>query len=74
MSIQFSRQGMAAIPTRCVNAGSSLVRRLVQAQDDPTKQRVLAWLRDLDDERLSGFGLTSEDIAILRGMQTPSSS
>ena len=48
-------------------AGSSLVRRLVLAKDDPAKQRIRAWLSDVDDERLLRFGLTSQDIAALRG-------
>jgi hypothetical protein len=45
---------------------SSLVRRLVQAQDDPAKRRIRAWLCDLNDEQLSNLNLTSEDIAALR--------
>lgn len=64
MTIQFSRQGMAVRPARSLKARSSLVRRLAQAQDDPAKQRIRAWL---DDEQLSSsLGLTPEDIAILR--------
>jgi hypothetical protein len=65
-------QGMAASPARFLTAGSSLVRRLVEARDDPAKRRVRTWLKAVDDERLSGFGLTPEDIADLRG--TPSRS
>jgi hypothetical protein len=56
-----------------LQAHSSLVRRLVQARDDPAKQRISAWLRGLDDEQLSGIGLTPDDIAVLRAAQTPSS-
>jgi hypothetical protein len=44
-----------------------MVRRLVQAHDDPAKHRIRAWLSDLDDEKLTGLGLTPGDIAILRG-------
>src|SRR6266436_9039755 len=67
MTIQFSRQGMAARPARCLQARSSLVRRLSQAQDDPGKQRIRAWLRELDDEQLStSLVLTPEDIHVLR--------
>ena len=62
---------MAASPARFLTAGS-LVRRLVEARDDPAKRRVRTWLKAIDDERLSGFGLTPEDIADLRG--TPSRS
>jgi hypothetical protein len=52
-----------------LKSGSSLVRRVVQAQDDPAKQRIRAWLRALDNEQLSSLGLLSEDIAVLRGTQ-----
>jgi len=65
MTIPFSRQGMAARPARALKARSSLVRRLVRAQDDPCKQRIRAWLRDLDDEQLASLGLTPEDILVL---------
>jgi len=47
MTIQFSRQGMAVRPARSLKARSSLVRRLAQAQDDPAKQRIRAWLREM---------------------------
>src|ERR1700730_290979 len=52
---------------RCRKARSSLVRRLVQARDDPAKQRIRRWLSDINDERLLSFGLTPEDIVLLRG-------
>jgi len=64
---------MQAMP-RPLQARSSLVRRLVQAQDDPRKQRVRAWLRELDDKHFSNLGLTFEDIAVLHDTQTSSSS
>jgi hypothetical protein len=48
-------------------ARSSLVRRLVQAQDDPAKQRIRRWLSKINNEQLLSFGLTPEDIALLRG-------
>lgn len=38
----------------------------MQARDDPAKQRIRAWLSNIDDERLRGFGLSREEIAILR--------
>jgi uncharacterized protein YjiS (DUF1127 family) len=66
MTIQFSRQGMVARPARHLKVRSGLVRRLVQAQDDPGKQRIRAWLRELDDGQLSSLGLTPEDIHVLR--------
>jgi len=57
---------MAARPARPLKARSNLVRRLIQARDDPRKQRIRAWLRELDDEQLAGLGLTPEDILVLR--------
>jgi hypothetical protein len=66
MTIQFSRRGMAARPTSALKARSSLVHRLVRAHDDPGKQRIRAWLRELDDEQLTSLGLTPEDILVLR--------
>jgi uncharacterized protein YjiS (DUF1127 family) len=74
MNMQFLRRGTAARPAAHLKVRSSLVRRLVQAQDDPGKHRIRAWLKNLDDEQLSTLGLTSDDIAVLRGTQTPSSS
>jgi uncharacterized protein YjiS (DUF1127 family) len=68
MNMQVLRRGMTARPARHLKAGSSLVRRLVPAQDDPCKQRIRAWLMDLSDEQLSNLGLTSQDIAVLRGV------
>jgi hypothetical protein len=67
MAMEGLQQSVARRPTRCRKARSSLVRRLVQARDDPAKQRIRRWLSDITDERLLGFGLTSEDIALLRG-------
>ena len=64
-------QYIAARPAGCAIAGSSLVRRLVRAKDDPAKQRIRAQLSEIDDERLLGLGLTSEDIAALRGTASP---
>jgi uncharacterized protein YjiS (DUF1127 family) len=66
MNFQFLQRGMTARPAQHLKARSSLVRRLVQAQDDPGKQRIRAWLRELDDEQLSNLGLTAEDIHALR--------
>jgi uncharacterized protein YjiS (DUF1127 family) len=51
---------------------SSLVRRVVQAQNDPVKQRIRLWLRDLKDEQLWDLGCTSDDIAALRDTQSQS--
>jgi len=54
---------------RRVPATSSLVRRLVQAQHDPVKRRARQWLVSRDNQRLLKFGLTAEDIAVLRAKQ-----
>jgi hypothetical protein len=45
---------------------SSLMRRVVLAQCDPAKRRAAQWLRSIDNQRLAEFGLTAEDIAVLR--------
>jgi len=67
MTVQFSRQAIAALSASLPTPGSGLVRRLVRAQNDPGKERVRMWLLDIDDAQLqSGLGLTLEDIAILR--------
>ena len=66
------QQDIAARSAGPAIAGSSLVRRLVLAKDDPAKQRIRAQLSEIDDERLLGLGLTSEDIAALRGTASPS--
>ena len=47
------------------------MRRLVRAKDDPAKQRIRAHLSEIDDARLFGLGLTSEDIDALRGTASP---
>jgi hypothetical protein len=67
MTIQFSRQGMAALPASFARPRSSFVARLLRAhRDDAVKRRARAWLAGLDDDRLLGFGLAPEDIALLR--------
>src|ERR1700716_2619978 len=43
---------MAARPARSLKARSGLVLRLAQAQNEPWKQRIRAWLGKLDDEQL----------------------
>jgi hypothetical protein len=65
MTMQFSRLDLAARQAR-PRAGSSLVRRLVWAQNDPAKERIHGWLKAMDDERLLDFGLSRDDIALLR--------
>jgi uncharacterized protein YjiS (DUF1127 family) len=70
----FFWRGITARPTKDLKVRSSLVRRLVQAQDDPAKHRIRAWLCDLTDEQLSSLGLTPEDIAALRCVATVASS
>jgi len=67
MAMEGSQQSIAKRPDGCRKARSSLVRRLVQARDDQAKQRRRRWLSDINDERLLSFGLTPEDIVLLRG-------
>jgi hypothetical protein len=67
MTVEGPHRSILKGPAGCRKAGSSLVRRLVQARDDPAKQRIRRWLGDINDERLASFGLTPEDIALLRG-------
>ena len=76
MTIQFSKQPIAVRSDGPPKMGSGLVRRLVCARDDPSKERIRMWLIDLDDAQLqSGLGLTVEDIAVLRtGAKTTSPS
>jgi hypothetical protein len=66
-----SQQGTAVRSEGRPTARSSLVRRLVRAKDDPAKQRIRSWLSNVDDERLLCLGVTSEDIAMLRGTAGP---
>jgi len=67
MTIQLSRQEITALRVSFPTTGSSLVRRLVLARNDPGKKRVRAWLMELDDAQLSSsLGLTPEDIVVLR--------
>ena len=73
MNMQFSWRGMTTGRAEDLKIRSSLVRRLVQAQDDPAKRRIRTWLCDLNDEQLSNLNLTSEDIAALRSAPTPNS-
>jgi hypothetical protein len=44
---------------------SSFLRRLLRANDDPAKQRCLAWFIEIDDRRLLELGLSPGDLAIL---------
>ena len=42
--------------------------RLARATNDPGKERLRAWLMNLDDAQLSsGLGLALKDIIVLRG-------
>jgi hypothetical protein len=68
ISVQFSPQGMAALPLPVPVSTSSFARRLLETHGDPDKARVVAWLLKADDKRLLGFGFTPEDIALLRGL------
>lgn len=70
LATHFSTEGPADALVGSSKVKSSLVRRLVAAQNDPTKRRIREWHTELEDERLSALGLTSEDITILRGTQS----
>jgi len=65
--MKYSQQSIALRPIADRKVKSRLVRRLVQASDDPVKQRVRRLLVDIDDERLLRFGLTPDDIVVLHG-------
>ena len=67
MTVQLSRQDMAEMRLAAPVARSSFVRRLLQAHEDPARQRIRAWLMKIDDAQLLTFGLTPEDITALRG-------
>ena len=66
MTFHFSQQGVAVLPLNGRTCTSGLVRRLVNARNDPAKARILTWLLNIDDERLGSFGLLPREIAILR--------
>jgi len=66
MTLHFSQQSMAGLPLNVRTGTSSLVRRLVNARNDPAKARILTWLLNIDDENLRRFGLLPREIAILR--------
>jgi hypothetical protein len=66
MAMERSKQSVAVRSPKCRKAQSSLVRRLLQASDDPAKQRIRRWLSDINDQQLLIFGLTADDIAVLR--------
>jgi hypothetical protein len=66
-SVKHFRHDIALQPAEHRRAHSPLVRRLLRAANDPAKQRIRRWLSDIDDERLLAFGLSREDIVLLRG-------
>ena len=53
-------------PAKDLKATSSLVRRLVHPNRDSAKKRICQWLSEIADQQLFLFGLTVEEIAILR--------
>ena len=61
MTIPCSRQGMAARPARALRPDRAWCAGLFGL-----KQRIRAWLTELEDEQLASFGLTLEDILVLR--------
>jgi hypothetical protein len=77
MTVRFSRDvAVASLDMRVPRSG--LVRRLLfRSQDDAARRRMLTWLLAVDDAQLLKFGLSAEDIALLRmttrGRRTSSS-
>ena len=62
MTVQFApRHGRAP-----GQSAESQIEPGAQACSGSGKQRIRAWLRELDDEQLASFGLTPEDILVLR--------
>jgi hypothetical protein len=53
-------------PAKDLKATSGLVRRLVHPNRDSAKKRICRWLSEIADQQLFLFGLTPDDIAILR--------
>jgi hypothetical protein len=53
-------------PAEDRNPTSSLVRRLVHPNRDSAKTRICQWFSEMADQQLLLFGLTPEEIAILR--------
>lgn len=65
MTVQFPRQAITTLSASLPTRGSGLVSRLVQARDDPGKERIRIWLIDRDDSQLqSGLGPTLENIVV----------
>jgi hypothetical protein len=62
-----SQQSIPARPVGHEKSRSALVRRLVSARHDPAKRRIRHLLSDISDDRLLSFGLTAQDIVLLRG-------
>jgi hypothetical protein len=52
MSVQFSRQAIAALSESFPRPTSALVQRLVWARNDPGKERIRMRLLDLTDVQL----------------------
>jgi len=67
MTVQFLRWSIPGGQPDVPMPNSALVRRLLfRSHNDPARQRVLKWLAQADEERLQSFGLTPEDIVLLR--------
>jgi hypothetical protein len=66
MIMKRSQQSIALRPIADRKVKSCLVRRLIQDSDDTAKQRIRRLLVDIDDDRLLSFGLTQDDIVVLR--------
>jgi hypothetical protein len=53
-------------PAKYLKATSSLVRRLIHPHHGSAKKRICHWLSDIGEMQLLQFGVTLEEIAILR--------
>jgi hypothetical protein len=70
MPMEGAQESIAKRPVKCRKTRSSLVRRLLSAKDDPATQRIRHRLSGFSDERLLRFGLTAEDVALLRNSRS----
>jgi hypothetical protein len=55
------------MPKSAVESGAQIPSGRGRSGKATEKQRIRRWLSDIDDKRLLSFGLTPEDIALLRG-------
>ena len=66
MTFRFGQDEIAASLAMPASSSALVHRLLLRSHDDAAKRRILTLLVAVDDARLLNFGLTPEDIAILR--------